>query len=268
MGKATRKAGGSFELRTSNFGRSSKLEPRSSKVKVPSPNLLGPCLLALLLGGCAEFQRSPNNDDPLFNIGSKTKPPKTDGQPAASSAPVSAIPPLPAVNPSTSPAALASLPRSNGDDLRIPAPQQGAPGRDSWAGVPQGGPPPGAVLQPPLNGSPTAPVQPPANSIPPQPVSLHPPAANQSTPVASALARPQAQPLSSEDKFKRTQDDLAARGAIGQRLEMTTGTGEWKFSCYVPNRQNPKVHRAYEARARDPLSAIQAVCDKIDQEQQ
>jgi len=82
----------------------------------------------------------------------------------------------------------------------------------------------------------------------------------------SAPAQPQAG--SSEDKFKQAQRDLAARGVLGQRLEMTTGSGEWKFTCYVPNRQNPKVHRAYDARAKDPLSAIQAVLDKIDQEQQ
>jgi hypothetical protein len=66
--------------------------------------------------------------------------------------------------------------------------------------------------------------------------------------------------------YEQAQAQLAARGVIWQRLENASDTGEWKFSCAVPNRQNPNVHRTYEAKAKDFLSAMQAVLEQIDKE--
>jgi hypothetical protein len=45
---------------------------------------------------------------------------------------------------------------------------------------------------------------------------------------------------------------------------MVAGTGEWQFSCSIPNRQNPNVNRQYRATAATELAAIQAVLDQID----
>jgi hypothetical protein len=59
---------------------------------------------------------------------------------------------------------------------------------------------------------------------------------------------------------------LAARGIIWQRLE-TGANGEWKFTCSVPNRQNPRVRRTYEARGTDPVTAVRAALDQIDKDQ-
>jgi hypothetical protein len=60
---------------------------------------------------------------------------------------------------------------------------------------------------------------------------------------------------------------VTSRGAKYQVLQTWGETGEWKFTCAIPNRQNPNIRRTYEARAGDPLSAIQAVLDQIDHEQ-
>jgi len=240
---------------------------RACETHIPHlSTLMSWCIAAILLAGCTEFQKSPKNEDPYWDAGSKTKPAKGGTPAGSSSTPMSSLPPLPPNTPGSSPAALASVPKNNGDDLRIPALQQGPATRDPWAGVPQGGPPPSALLQAPQSGGAAAPVQPVAGNVPPQPVSAQTPNANLSQPSPPPIASAPAT-SSSEDKFRQAQRELTARGVIGQRLEMTADTGEWKFSCYVPNRQNPKVHRAYGARAKDPLAAIQAVLEKIDQEQ-
>ncbi len=67
--------------------------------------------------------------------------------------------------------------------------------------------------------------------------------------------------------YEQAQERLAARGVAWQRLETGGEQGEWKFSCSIPNRQNPNVSRTYEARACDFLTAIRAVLDQIDKEQ-
>jgi hypothetical protein len=60
---------------------------------------------------------------------------------------------------------------------------------------------------------------------------------------------------------------VTARGATFQMLQTWGESGQWKFSCAIPNPQNPHVRRNYEALAGDPLSAIQAVLDQIDHDQ-
>jgi hypothetical protein len=53
---------------------------------------------------------------------------------------------------------------------------------------------------------------------------------------------------------------------LWQRLEMTGDNAGWKYSCSLPNRQNPKLRRTYEAKAGDPVAAIRAVLDQLDKE--
>jgi hypothetical protein len=66
--------------------------------------------------------------------------------------------------------------------------------------------------------------------------------------------------------FEQAQSQLTTRGVIWQRLETVGDHGDWKFACSVPNPQNRLISRTYEATARDPLSAIQAVLDQISKE--
>jgi hypothetical protein len=60
---------------------------------------------------------------------------------------------------------------------------------------------------------------------------------------------------------------LQARGATFQRLETLGDSGEWMYSCSVPHPNNPNIRRTYEARGRDPRSAMAAVLKQMDQEQ-
>lgn len=66
--------------------------------------------------------------------------------------------------------------------------------------------------------------------------------------------------------YEQAEAKLVARGATWQRLETTGAPAEWKFTCSVPNPQNPTINRTYEARGRDPVSAIHAVVQQIDKE--
>jgi hypothetical protein len=68
--------------------------------------------------------------------------------------------------------------------------------------------------------------------------------------------------------YEQAQALLSARGVTQQRLEAGAEPGQWKFSCAIPNRQNPHIRRVYEAQAHGPdgLNAIRAVLDQIDRE--
>lgn len=67
--------------------------------------------------------------------------------------------------------------------------------------------------------------------------------------------------------FEEAQQFLAARGVKWQDLQ-TTGEGEWKFACSIPNKNHPHTVRTYEARDRYGLTAIQKVIDQISRDQQ
>jgi hypothetical protein len=67
--------------------------------------------------------------------------------------------------------------------------------------------------------------------------------------------------------YEQAQALLKARGVTWYRLETWGDEGEVKFSCSIPNRQNPNIRRTYEARAHDELSVLRAVLDKIDADQ-
>lgn len=65
--------------------------------------------------------------------------------------------------------------------------------------------------------------------------------------------------------FEHALTVLNSRGVRWQRLE-SSGPGDWKFTCSVPNRQNPSFSRTYEGRARDHLSAMQVVIDQMEKD--
>jgi hypothetical protein len=66
--------------------------------------------------------------------------------------------------------------------------------------------------------------------------------------------------------YEQAQAYLHAHGVKGQRLETWGDQGEWKFSCSIPNRQNPYISRNYEGRAADYISAMRAVIEQIQKE--
>jgi len=59
---------------------------------------------------------------------------------------------------------------------------------------------------------------------------------------------------------------LAAKGVKWRKLEMIVERNESKFSCSIPNPQNPNISRYYEASAATDLAAIQAVLDQMDKD--
>lgn len=204
----------------------------------------------LVLGGCSGLNQDLGND-PLVG-----GPPLRPRAAAPSSVPApAALAPPPAANSILSPAALAAAaprPADNGHDLRIGS--SGGAGSDGWergglAGKTESGVRPtadgnGAVLRP------------------PEPVTESAPRRELATVSNPVSAR--------EDRgmtFEQARDAIAARGALWQRLETTGEKGEWKFSCSLPNRQNPRLRRTYEASANDPVAAIRAVLEQIDKEQ-
>lgn len=67
--------------------------------------------------------------------------------------------------------------------------------------------------------------------------------------------------------FEEAQQFLKARGVRWQELQ-TTGENEWKFSCSIPNRNNPSSVRNYEARDGYGLLAMQKVIDQISRDEQ
>jgi hypothetical protein len=44
--------------------------------------------------------------------------------------------------------------------------------------------------------------------------------------------------------------------------------GSCRLRCSVPNRRQPNLLRTYEVQARDPISALRAVLDQVDRENQ
>lgn len=66
--------------------------------------------------------------------------------------------------------------------------------------------------------------------------------------------------------FEEAQQFLMARGVKWQNLQ-TTGEGEWKFSCSIPNKSGSNSMRTYEASDRWGLLAMQKVIDQILRDQ-
>ncbi|HZT80539.1 MAG TPA: hypothetical protein VFA26_09960 [Gemmataceae bacterium] len=204
----------------------------------------------LLLAGCGN-EHSLLKDDPLFGVGPPARAAVT-APPARS--PATGLPPIPAASSTTSSAALASgvvQPQDPSHDLRI-GDANGGSGWRSGQGASLTKPPP-AEPPPPGNVAPAIRVTP-------------PPADSTSR---SGLAPASFVPASGGQvlAFEQAQALLGARGVTWQRLETWGDTGEWKFSCSIPNRQNANIRRTYESRARDPLAAIRGALDQMSRDQ-
>jgi len=66
--------------------------------------------------------------------------------------------------------------------------------------------------------------------------------------------------------YEQAQAILQSRGVKWQKLETVSETGDWKFSCLVPNPRSPNSVKTYEAQASSYLAAVQAVLDKMDRD--
>jgi hypothetical protein len=171
--------------------------------------------------------------------------------PAAPQPPVAALPP-PAANSTLSTAALAAgapRPLDSIRDLRIGASR--GTGNDGWAreGLAQTTPNNGVQLRA------------------PEPIAETNPRREVVT-VSNPGAALGGQGTTTEvTTFEQAKDQIKARGAVWQRLEIVSENGEWKYSCSIPNRQNPRLRRTYEARASEPVGAIRAVLEQLDKEQ-
>jgi hypothetical protein len=194
------------------------------------------------LAGCNLFHRTPSSTpDPLLGGPSAPTPAKTSSQPAAT--PVTVLPPMAAPRFSSSPAALAAGTAGSSDspELRISSPQ---PASDSWAGRDPSARAAGAALRG---------IQSAGDSTNP--------------PDSPAGATSVSLPSSQVTTYEQARDILASRGDIVQRPpERDPNTGLWKFSCSLPNRQDPSRHRTYVATAADSLGAVRAVLEQIERE--
>ena len=208
----------------------------------------------LLLAGCGHFGNSrpaPSNNilspgDPLLGVppvkaASYTTPPATEPENTTSN-PNNVSTTMPAPSSTTSPAALAAGGHPSLDathDLRIP---NGQPPRDAWRGQSSDA---GIALNKPEPAPPAA-----------------PPPGNDPRPGTSVVLTGGSSIVS----FDQAWAALRARGITWSVLESNDAANEWKFACWIPNRQNPDVHRSYEASGPDPLGVLRAVLAKIDQD--
>jgi hypothetical protein len=208
--------------------------------------------LLLLAAGCTGNRGLEG--DPLVGggppIGRPAPPP--GGATATAGGAAAPIPPPP-THSATSPAALAAgvpQPLPGDRDLRIGA-TASLPGRDTdgWRN-PAGGATGGARL--------TA----------PEPVSdgaarLTP------TPAAGAVSLTSAPTPAAAAEYVQLQEALRARGVSWQHLEMSSETGEWKFTCTVADPKNKSLLNFHEARSRDRygLDALRAAIQEIDHPQ-
>jgi hypothetical protein len=246
-------------------GKRPKVQSASAKSAAGSwPRV---CLLLLSVGalfpsGCAGLNQAMGNDPllggpPLHAINATAPAPPT---------PVAALPP-PAANSNLSTAALAAgapRPTDPGRDLRIGS-SGGNAGIVGWArdGAAGNNVPSGMAQTPAGNGAILRLPEPVTDPLPrPQLASV----SNPGSPRDSSLT-PSSPDHGTASTFEQVQAQIKTRGVLWQRLEMVGETGEWKFSCSIPNRQNPRIRRTYEAKAGDSVAAIRAVLEQLDKEQ-
>lgn len=208
--------------------------------------MLGLSLLIAFMVGCASMNGSTTgtvSTDPLFGPAIDRK--AGDKVPAVKGS-VAVLPPMPAPAAAASNAALASGTHrllTDDNDLRI-GPRPGGAPQDSWASTNPGGAQPnrnsGAVLR---NPEPTSEF------------------------TRDREPAPAAVPVSREEKpnstYEQVQAELTARGVLWQKLDRI-GENEWKFSCIVPNKRDPRLRRTYVAGANDSLAAMRAVLEQMD----
>jgi hypothetical protein len=218
-----------------------------------SPWLFVP-LSFVVLTGCSSASKTSqpaktNTGDPLF--GSATVKPASYTPPdsPAPTTNVSAIAPsstMPAPSSTKSTAALASGGHPSLDathDLRIGG-GEAQPPRDAWRG--QSGDP--AIV---------------LNRPEAVPSTAEGPAPNETRNGGAIMLTGAAANIVS---FDQAWAALRARGMTWSVLESSDNPNEWKFACWIPNRQNPDIHRSYEASGNDPLGVLRLVVAKIDQD--
>ena len=202
------------------------------------PFVIAIVITSLVAGGCNGVHKAQG--DPLFG---GVKP-----QPGLTGAANTPLPPLPGPTTTASTAALASVnprPLDGSHDLRITDPTN-TPAAASG----QGFGPSATQLQ--------------------QPVGMGASPAQGFAPVSrqgQSVANPGATAGSFNLSYEEAQARLTARGVNWQRLETWGDQGDWKFTCSIPNRQNPYISRTYEAEAHDPLSALHGVLDQLEHDQ-
>jgi hypothetical protein len=132
---------------------------------------------------------------------------------------------------------------------------------------PPANPSPAVVQQnsnPPVNPSPAV-VQQNSNPSPADVATSQP---QQPTSQGSVAATPVSIPHPPQDQPPATVEAAAAlltkKGALWQRPDQNSQTGEWLFRCGIENPQTKKI-TTYEGRAKDQLSAMRAALDQIDQ---
>ncbi len=72
------------------------------------------------------------------------------------------------------------------------------------------------------------------------------------------------------DTYQQAQEQLAARGVVGQQLLQIGENGVWEFRCSVPVPGNPSIHNVYKVQApgENGVAAIRLVIQKIDADHQ
>jgi hypothetical protein len=222
------------------------------------PLLFVVCLLGLT--GCAgghAFDGDPlTGGPPLPRDGGAPAPGgalANNSQPGAAQGP---LPPLPTPSGTLSPAALAGgnvAPLDTRGNIRIADTSAPTPSPTSDTGGWRG---PGTAASVTLR-TPEPTADPGTRGSTPSVIVPPPVVAPTVTPVGLAAGR---------GEYEQLQDMLAKRGVNWQRLETWGTSGEWKFTCMIPNPQNPANHTMYEATAagRNGMAAVQAVIEQID----
>jgi len=214
------------------------------------------------LGACGCGATNKNKGDPLlgeFGPKGEVKPP-----PAKTSS--NQVPPIPTATAGINTANLAAGTLPGGRNLAISQPQTNpdngpnslTSGSKENANAVLSKPEP--VVQPVPRDNNNIPVVPASNwdksQQPPPPDPLLTQQTNPANPLSPGQVPPGQQPADP------LQSQLKARGVAWQRAENVAGGV--KFSCIVPNPQNPQVSRAYEAIGPDYPAAVRAVLWEID----
>jgi hypothetical protein len=211
-----------------------KLEPGRRKTGGMGPwafCLLSP-VLCLLPVACAPDDFGTAGD-PLIG-GPPVRPPYPAAPSASTASTAGVVPPLPATNPTGTPAALT---RDTLDPSRS-SPRIGDSAAPAWQGA--GGA--AVALQAPQ------------------------PAAGPGAPLQSKPA-PEVQLTSnvSAPTYEQLRAQLRARGVAIIKITVDGTSGETSMSCFVPLKGDPTKQQRYDAtRARDEVAAMQALLEQID----
>jgi hypothetical protein len=203
----------------------------------------------ILAAGCSGLDQSAGID-PLLG-GPPLRPSPVAAPPPPN--PVAALPPASANSTLSNAALAAGSPQPADNGLRIASPR-GSAGNDGWAREGSPSPNPDSMLRATADGRG-------AVLRAPEPVSDPGPRGQLTT-----ASNPGSMQQNRASTFEDAERQIAARGALWQRLESVGASGGWKYSCSIPNRQNPRIRRTYEATATDPSTAIRAVLEQLDKE--